>query len=149
MARTRRMSAQAMAAQVRQVAAGQGGNALLEAMADGLDPAPAPTPGPWEVGYYTPTERFRATPEHVAVCRPDMSLVAVTGPTGCRQSEADARLMAAAPDLLAAIEQAASRCAAMQEGRYTGEPWSAEYLLATYREIEDGLREAVAKARGE
>lgn len=67
-----------------------------------------PTTGPLEVGYYTPTEKFRAVREHVAVMKPDGQLIATTGPTGDQidvndSSHADARLYVAASELLAAL----------------------------------------------
>jgi len=58
------------------------------------------------VGTYDATETFRSVNRHIAVCRPNGELIAVTGPdddvTG--ESERIAQLFAAAPDLKAACE---------------------------------------------
>jgi hypothetical protein len=64
--------------------------------------SPKHTPGPLEVGFYRPTERFLMAKEHVAVMRPDGSLVAVTGPSqgaDADVSRADARLFAIAAEM--------------------------------------------------
>ncbi len=52
-------------------------------------------PEQWTVGYYEPTERFRAIGCHVAVMREsDGGLIAVCGPAGDPESEREARQMA-------------------------------------------------------
>lgn len=63
------------------------------------------TPGTWAVGVYEATDNFRSITQHACICDHDtLALIAVTGPATDKQSQADARLMAAAPDLLAALE---------------------------------------------
>ena len=63
------------------------------------------TPGPWTVGVYDATENFRSITHHACVCDPDtMALIAVTGPATDEQSQHDANLIAAAPDLLEALQ---------------------------------------------
>lgn len=66
------------------------------------------TEGPLEVGYYTPTEKFLAVREHVAVMKPNGQLIATTGPAGGNAddaSHADARLFAVSSDLLAFVQR--------------------------------------------
>lgn len=63
------------------------------------------TPGPWSVGQYTPTAAFLSIKNHSCVCDPEtMALIACTGPADDRQSQIDADLIAAAPDLLEALQ---------------------------------------------
>jgi len=59
------------------------------------------TKGPLVKGYYRTTPAFAAIVEHVAVMRPDGSLIAVTGRPDEAEGEANATLYAAAPELLA------------------------------------------------
>ena len=61
------------------------------------------TPGPLSVGYYLPTNHFRSIMEHVCVMRADGTPVAICGPSADPQSEADARLIAKAPELVKAL----------------------------------------------
>lgn len=41
----------------------------------------SPTPR-LEIGFYIPTEKFKAIPEHIAICGPGGALIAVVGPSG-------------------------------------------------------------------
>jgi hypothetical protein len=86
-------------------------------------------------GKYETTDFFARITSHVAVCfDDDGGLVAVTGPTGGDpENEAYARLFAAAPDLLEALE------AIEQNG---GTTWD-------YATIGNVARAALQKARGE
>ncbi len=61
---------------------------------------------------------------------------------------AKARLLAAAPALLAALEKVETRAEAMLDGSHRG-PWSADYLRDIAREIRDIAEVAVEGARGE
>lgn len=62
------------------------------------------TPGPWTVGVYETTANFRQIERHACVCDPETRLViAVTGPAEDEQSQKDADLMAAAPELYEAM----------------------------------------------
>lgn len=94
------------------------------------------SPGPLEVGFYVPTARFLAVREHVAVMKPGGELIALTGSSNNDekdQSLADARLYAAAPDLLAACE-ALLRTDEVSDLRFCPE--------------KDAAYAAIAKARG-
>lgn len=54
----------------------------------------------WDTGYYIPSWRFQAVTEHIAVMGArNQELIAVTGPTGDRESRIQVRLMAAAPEM--------------------------------------------------
>lgn len=88
------------------------------------------TPGPWNYGYHEVIENYIVGPDNGDGIR----VVADVGPS----RRADARLIAAAPELLEAAETALQWVAG--EGGYdTLEP----------HEIEDILRDAIAKAKGE
>lgn len=63
---------------------------------------PSPTGGPFEVGYYAPTDEFRSITEHMAVMRPDGRLIALVGPATDPQSLVDAHMFKATPALYAA-----------------------------------------------
>lgn len=102
------------------------------------------TPGPLEVGYYTPSVAFKQTTEHVAVMQADGALVALTGPVGDAQSEADALLYAAAPDLLAACIAARNLLVIANAGLILhGRP-----INQSAQEKVDMLNAAIAKANG-
>ena len=58
------------------------------------------------LGAYRPTPDFLRITEHVAVMNDQQELAAVTGPTGDQASVALGRLLAAAPELLAAAKLA-------------------------------------------
>lgn len=78
----------------------------------------------WIVGRYFATPRFAAVAEHTAVCREeDMQLIAVTGPADHRESGEHARLMAVAPRMRGAMEEALACCRA-------GEPGEAARVLS-------------------
>ena len=65
------------------------------------------TPGPWFVDEYIPKDRFNAVHQHVGVCDGSgLSVVALCGPAGDEQSQKDAFLISAAPDLLEACKGA-------------------------------------------
>ena len=70
---------------------------------------PPPTPGPWHLATYTATRTFRMIKQHIAVQQGTGEtgrLLAVVGPLGDPQSEADAILFVAAPELFAACKAA-------------------------------------------
>lgn len=93
------------------------------------------TPGPWSVGVYDATEKFRSIEQHSCVCDPEtMALIAVTGPADDRQSQIDADLIAAAPDLLAACE------AVLYNARFS-------FPVGTNK-VKEQLVAAINKARG-
>jgi hypothetical protein len=48
------------------------------------------TQTPWVVGWYDASLDFVKIGVHVAVCKPDLSLIATCGPAGDKASEADA-----------------------------------------------------------
>ena len=104
------------------------------------------TAGPLAVGYYRPSERFRAIAEHVCAMREDQpgggTPVAICGPSDDPQSHADAALFTVAGDLLAV----ARGLVAMVDGVYEenedllpNSPWFPLYSRA---------RDAIAKAEG-
>ena len=96
------------------------------------------TPGPWYAGLYDTSPNFLRVGKHMAVGREgDDMLIAVCGTPGFATSEADARLIAAAPDLLAA-------CKAMLELTETDHGDSEETDAAF-----DLARAAIAKAESE
>jgi len=105
----------------------------------------AHTPGPWTVGEYTPTANFITITNLSCVCDAETrALIAVCGRADDRQSQVDADLIAAAPDLLAACERI------LAEFRLT-----ADRGFARIYEGDDSLtalagilEAAVAKARG-
>lgn len=105
---------------------------------------PGHTRGPLSVGYYRPTPSFLSVVEHIAVMDERGGLVALTGysytdqdPEIVAQSIADARLFAAAPDLLAACETALLALHKHPRG------------FGIDEDVEDRLVVALAKARGE
>lgn len=60
----------------------------------------------YKTGFYIPTETFQNIPEHAAVRDArNNALMAVTGPADDTLSLALARLFAAAPDLLTALQE--------------------------------------------
>lgn len=107
------------------------------------------TQAPLAVGYYQPGERFRAIPEHVCVLREDHPVggtpVAVCGPSGDPASEADARLFAAAPDLLDAVHGVETLYAEMQAAMpaLVGTP-----AFKAVTDAVDKARAAIARATG-
>lgn len=92
------------------------------------------TPGPWRMGYGYATRDIRSGHRHI-IARVDV----VT-----EEGEANARLIAAAPDLLAALETLAEwpRHSATADGVLTTDPVAG---LANVRRF---ARDAVAKAAG-
>lgn len=107
------------------------------------------TPGPWEVGVYNTTDRFRNTTQHTCVFKPDdMGLLAVTGPYGDEQSKIDARLIAAAPELLAVAESNLKILKAL----YDTPTESGVFSGIEYQVLEQAIADteaAIAAAKGE
>lgn len=103
------------------------------------------TKGPWTPAVHTVTDTMRARMEvgsrHVAICTDhDKSageelLVAICGEYPDGVSMADARLIAAAPDLLAALEVLVKNYPVSQ--------------LSNYKEPIEKAKAAIAKAKGE
>lgn len=58
----------------------------------------------YRVGYYKPTFEFRQITEFMAIFASDERLVGLTGPSINRQAAIDAKLLAAAPELLLALK---------------------------------------------
>ena len=111
----------------------------------------AHTPGPWTVAQYRPARR----PSHEAERRTGGGAWFVVGPeliqenNGTYFTVADARLIAAAPDLLEAVEKAESYLAGYAAGiAMFGDPSDAEEL-AEIDAMRLVLRAATSKARGE
>ena len=68
------------------------------------------TPGPWQPGYYQATEVFRGIDHHRVVIGTGNQVIALCGPAnGDEDTECDAHLIAAAPDLLIACKAAQER----------------------------------------
>lgn len=97
------------------------------------------TPGPWTVidkpGYY---QTIR-TDNHVIA---DVRMIG-----GYPYNSGDAALIAAAPELLEALELAEQHLAAMHQ--ITSETYGPETLSQKYTESLDIIRTAIAKAKGE
>lgn len=92
------------------------------------------TPGPWmvhETGFYTNPFKITARGKHGAVANIPHSEITTTA----RQS-ANARLIAAAPDLLAALDQVDAYLS----------PFDGEE--DAYAEIRSVIQQAIAKAKG-
>lgn len=93
------------------------------------------TPGPWQVGpEYHNHSRF-------SVYHVDFSPVASFVPT-----EADARLIAAAPDLLAALQECESALADIVNASDNGEPYTDEELKGFAYQAASKAALAIAKA---
>lgn len=92
--------------------------------------------GPWTIQH---DEEPRNLAPQVAVVGPLGYAVALCGRTDSREENDNARLIAAAPDLLAACDKAESELERMEAA--TGKPVAEDVILA--------IRAALAKARGE
>lgn len=101
------------------------------------------TPGPWSVGVYEATEGFRQIRQHACVCDPEtLALIAVLGRAEDRQSQIDADLVAAAPDLLQAAMIAEQYFAGAVERAVSSGCDAPAHLVGPLRL----LRAAIAKA---
>ena len=101
------------------------------------------TPGPWR----TKREGFSTVYVEARIDGGLIQEVAACGPTeaGLEQQEANARLIAAAPDLLEALqEMVAGDAEAIEEAQALGVPFS-ENTLAAFRQA----HAAIARATGE
>lgn len=91
----------------------------------------------WTVGQYEPTESFKSIKNHSCVCRKaDMGLIAVVGPAEDVESQKQADLFAAAPEMLEMLKD----CANLLKSHH---PATEEYI--TYRDI----LKLIAKAEGQ
>lgn len=62
--------------------------------------------GPFAVGQYQPSPAFKAIESHSCVTDAATGmLICLTGPADCRQSQVDADLFSAAPDLYASVAE--------------------------------------------
>ena len=105
------------------------------------------TPGPLAVGVYHTTDAFRAIQTMACVYREDGSLVATFGPLGDVRSEADARLFAAAGEILDAAEALfPANVWRRYEAAHLPERLTIK-LMCTKAELM-ALRAALAKAKG-
>ena len=94
----------------------------------------------WETGFYQPTEKFLAITEHRAVMRSsDQMLIALCGPVGDNDTEEVARLIAAAPQLLKALEFAIGELEDMTTD---------EFSRGADKAVRDRLEQALAAAKG-
>ncbi len=101
------------------------------------------TPGPWR----TEREGFSTVYVEARIDGGLIQEVAACGPTeaGLEQQEANASLIAAAPDLLEALkEMVAGDAEAIEEAQALGVPFPEE-MLATFKKA----RAAIARATGE
>lgn len=57
------------------------------------------------VGYYKPSFEFSRIPEFMAIFDQQGALIGLTGPSTSRQAALDARLFAAAPELLSTLKR--------------------------------------------
>lgn len=96
----------------------------------------AHTPGPWHVAYYGDSERQ-------IVKRGSLSLAELlawsSGPESKAQVEANARLIAAAPELLAALEKSYALLADIRHNWVGRETYAGQALLCS-------MRDTIAKA---
>ncbi len=90
------------------------------------------TPGPWKV-----------SSDHYHICKGATAVAAVFGTTGhdAARSEANARLIAAAPELLEALEHALTTTQKIARG--TGRR---HYTLNTLQEMADAIKAAKGNA---
>lgn len=112
------------------------------------------TPGPWFTN-----RQGRSTVYIEAPIRDGwLQEVAACGPTeaGQEQQEANARLIAAAPELLAALQAALAVIDDYLEYEHNGDPWTEDARAMGEMDIDDyqcdgrleAAREAIAKATG-
>ena len=95
------------------------------------------TPGPWV--YAIPGDSFIASSVGIMICRRPSE---TASPHGKKNWDANARLIAAAPDLLAALESILGAHDTKNNGAYMGEAVLCHHYAET-------AREAIALARGE
>lgn len=104
------------------------------------------TPGPWE------TTEIRGTPHgHIGVYRciqSDGDLIAHTWPYADPNESANARLIAASPNLLTACEVAAQWFHNVTPCREFEQIRSSPDLALSMKMVVEGFRAAIAKARG-
>jgi hypothetical protein len=93
---------------------------------------PTHTPTPWTTGLYDASVAFTQIGVHVAVCKPDLSLLAVCGPARDEQSEADAAFLVRAVN---AHEELVSLLKTME-------------YMAPNTELNNRIKKAIAKAEG-
>jgi hypothetical protein len=111
------------------------------------------TPGPWSVGQYEASDAFKKIERHTAVVQCTANgnaglLLAVTGPAGDERSEADARVMAAAPRLLETAKKAVETILE-ENDQLWAVPWAYQIvaqLLDVIEEVEPGYAEELDKA---
>lgn len=110
------------------------------------------TPGPWRYGYANNYDGFYIAPD---VSLPTLAAVQVDGRANVfnfpGQTEANARLIAAAPELLeAAREGLLSVEAEIEEREFekTADEIASDQFLPVFRERAASIRAAIAKATG-
>lgn len=100
------------------------------------------TPGPWYVANNADQTIMAGTPDEPIdwICIPQKGLDA---------SPANARLMAAAPELLVAAKECADALADIINAAGNGQPYSADELVRLFADVRCRGDKAVAKATGE
>lgn len=98
------------------------------------------TPTPWTIGVYDASEDFKSINTHVAVCKPDGSLLATCGPVDA-ESKADAAFIVRAVNSHEELVQFARNVEAYLAGLGTSRD-DAECALLNHAE------QTIAKAEG-
>ena len=99
--------------------------------------------GKWTVGQYEPTESFKAIKVHSCVCRSDdMGLIAITGPADDLESQKQADLFSAAPELLETLKYCQTWFEKYAPGAGLINGKQAELPMLT------SVKKAIAKAEG-
>jgi hypothetical protein len=105
------------------------------------------TPGPWHVGRVATTQG-----QHFAITSPNGDHIATIGEAinshnGSGNAYVNARVIAAAPELLEALIRAEQALADIINAADNGQPYTAAELAENFLPDNDAAREAIAKAK--
>jgi len=59
----------------------------------------------WTVGQYTPSSDFKTIQNHSCVCRPDLSLISLSGPAEDLESQLQSDLMSQSPKMYLLLQE--------------------------------------------